>query len=108
MSSVIENMNVRIYASRGFSVLLHKADKFDVESVSTTDDMQMHLVLGEIVLIVTLVKSLIDIIEFIIKYYKQEKKSERIIIVLENGDQIVISDVAEAERILVKIKDTKQ
>jgi hypothetical protein len=102
-----ERIKLHIIASSDFNEALHKEKNIDVVTVSAADNMDMQLGLGEIVSIVALIKSLIDIVEFAIKYFKKKEKSERIVLILNDGEQIVISSIEKAEQILVKFKRQK-
>jgi hypothetical protein len=108
MNTGTDKLDIQILASKHFGEFLQKETDFDVRKITAADESKMKLGFVEIVLIVGLVKTVTDIINSVIKYYDRVKREERIVIVLETGEQIVVSGIREAEQILKKLRGDTQ
>src|SRR5271166_5326432 len=101
-------VTIQITASSRFREALQSENGVTVTSVTAVGDMRQPLALATIVTIVALVKSVADILEVLCRFYEKLKAKneapERITITLENGDQFVVSNLADATLLCRKIR----
>ena len=103
MNSDTDYINIQIIASKSFSDELQTENALEVKSIKTLEGMNMPLVLGEVFTILAIVETVLSIFDFIIKYYEKYKKDEPIIVTVEDGEQVVISNIKEAKHFRNKL-----